>query len=135
MVVCPTQLKNIINEESFEELVSNYETLGFQWSDQCILNYVVKGKYQKLDSSLNSIPEEFDIYKTKILHFAGESKPWNSSLYRESLENAVSYRFSARDHAFWTYFTYEALLFEFLKKYNIKQHFLQKTSPLNKQIN
>ncbi len=58
----------------------NYENLGFQFSDQCILNYVAFNSFAHLPSEYNSFPilttlEE--VPEARISHFAGPIKPWN----------------------------------------------------------
>lgn len=57
-------------------IMPNYIDYGFEWADQCILNYYFRGEYGPIDSRYNSIPEEFNNNHTRILHFAGSQKPW-----------------------------------------------------------
>lgn len=67
--------KNRITAQ-ISEIMKNYTTLGFEWADQCVLNYCFHGKYDQINSSYNSIPSEFNIAHTRIIHFAGTHKPW-----------------------------------------------------------
>lgn len=66
-----------------KKTVERYEELGFQWADQCVLNYVFQGAYNYLASWYNSEPKEFTYNQTRILHFAGDQKPWHHTLSKE----------------------------------------------------
>ena len=57
-------------------IMPNYTDYGFEWADQCVLNYYFRGEYGQINSRYNSIPEEFNNKYTRILHFAGSHKPW-----------------------------------------------------------
>jgi lipopolysaccharide biosynthesis glycosyltransferase len=57
-------------------ILENYEDYGFEWADQCVLNYYFEGNYGSIDLKYNSIPEEYQSNETRILHFAGSHKPW-----------------------------------------------------------
>lgn len=71
------------NENIVRDLVINYRTLGFQWADQDILNYLVGkseiltmyplGATYNLDGSSPLINLMED---SKIWHFLGTQKPW-----------------------------------------------------------
>jgi lipopolysaccharide biosynthesis glycosyltransferase len=58
----------------------NYANLGFQYSDQCILNYISFQSFAHLPTEYNSFPisatNERNL-EAKISHFAGPIKPWN----------------------------------------------------------
>jgi lipopolysaccharide biosynthesis glycosyltransferase len=68
--------------DDFEDRVRaacrDYEELGFQWVDQCVLNYVMKGRVGlikpifNVQLSLNSKKPSH----ARILHFVGAQKPW-----------------------------------------------------------
>jgi len=60
-------------------LLSNYDRLGFQFSDQCIINYSCVNHYKNLPSKYNALAPNQVRYRTddpRILHFAGGFKPW-----------------------------------------------------------
>jgi len=57
-------------------IMPKYTDYGFEWADQCVLNYYFCGEYGQIDSRYNSIPGEFNKNHTRILHFAGSNKPW-----------------------------------------------------------
>ena len=60
-------------------LLSNYDRLGFQFSDQCIVNYACINHYKTLPSKYNALAPNQVRYRTedpRILHFAGGFKPW-----------------------------------------------------------
>lgn len=63
---------------AWPELLSRYEELGFEWSDQCVLNYLFAGDYLDLAAPDNCGPEERlpDDQAPRIVHFAGAGKPW-----------------------------------------------------------
>jgi len=66
----------------------NYINLGFQYSDQCVINYVIKDSFYLLSSEFNVLAfhSSKDLRKrAKILHFAGPIKPWNYRKYSLSV--------------------------------------------------
>jgi lipopolysaccharide biosynthesis glycosyltransferase len=60
-----------------ENAIRDYTKLLFEFADQCVLNYVLKGKYLEINRDFNAIPEELRVRRTKLLHFAGSIKPWS----------------------------------------------------------
>jgi lipopolysaccharide biosynthesis glycosyltransferase len=69
--------------ELWPKLASNYDSMDFDFHDQCILNYMAA-----VDKKI--LPDEYDyivskenlrpIEPVRIAHFAGFFKPWNSPL-------------------------------------------------------
>ena len=59
-----------------QEAMLGYNKLGFEWADQCVLNWIFKGDYFEIKQKYNTVPAEFKRKRTKILHFAGSVKPW-----------------------------------------------------------
>ena len=60
-------------------LLNDYNKFGFQFSDQCIINYACIDDYKTLPSIYNSLaPNQVRnrIANPRILHFAGGFKPW-----------------------------------------------------------
>lgn len=63
-------------------LASHYEEFGFQFSDQCILNYLVRDRFFLIPPSYNRIllaHPRLVSENDRILHFAGPDKPWHYS--------------------------------------------------------
>ena len=104
--------------DNIDDVYRKYEELRFQWSDQCVLNYLIEGRYGKLDKAFNSTPDEYNSELTRIIHYAGQEKPWLSKQYKESLNesqnNGSGYIFSAKDAAFHKYFLAEQNFVKFL---------------------
>ncbi len=67
--------ENLIATE-LSSIIPNYSNLGFEWADQCLLNYYFRGDYGRIDLEYNSIPAEYIESRTRIIHFAGTHKPW-----------------------------------------------------------
>lgn len=64
-------------------IMPNYTQYGFEWADQCVLNYYFAGEYGQIDPIYNSIPKEFRENHTRIIHFAGMHKPWKYKIDTE----------------------------------------------------
>jgi len=80
LLVNPTLWRAINKENPWKELYDHYNEMGFQFADQCIINYLCSNSFQHLDKSYNvfaSIRKKYDSSGgRKILHFAGAEKPW-----------------------------------------------------------
>lgn len=77
LVFDPPSLENGF-EKRVEEACKAYERLGFQWVDQCVLNYVMGGRVQFIDPKFN-VYLHTNMKKplgARILHFVGSEKPW-----------------------------------------------------------
>lgn len=63
--------------------INNYEMLGFQWKDQCVLNYLLTDDKAELESSYNYyVVYPDDSYSGYILHFLGGiKKPWTLPIF------------------------------------------------------
>ena len=61
-------------------LYENYQKYGFQFADQCILNYTCDKSFAHLDKHYNVFASSRNRFhpkrSTKILHYAGGEKPW-----------------------------------------------------------
>ena len=58
----------------------DYDFLGFQVLDQCVLNFLFKDSYALLPSKFNflaSVPQKVPFSDVSVIHFAGTSKPWH----------------------------------------------------------
>jgi lipopolysaccharide biosynthesis glycosyltransferase len=71
-----------------EKAILDYNQLSFEFADQCVLNYILKGEYLEINKDFNTIPEEFRIRRTKLLHFAGSIKPWTFKI--DTLSRSIS---------------------------------------------
>ena len=118
-IINPKKFKLQFSADYIEDIYNKYEELNFQWSDQCVLNYLMEGIYDKLDKTFNSTPDEYISSQTRIIHFIGQEKPWTSKQYKESLissqNNSSGYIFSAKDEAFNKYFLVEEEFVDFLE--------------------
>ena len=77
------------------DLTLKYSELGFQYSDQCILNYSIQKSYKKLSQDFNTLPSQFRFTSTRIIHFAGPNKPWKMNYLKHfivSLRHVLSAR-------------------------------------------
>jgi len=74
----PVQWKNSGFAIEWKKLVEDYELYGFEYLDQCVLNYLYSGNYRDLPRMFNFIPGVKDQFldENRILHFAGPAKPW-----------------------------------------------------------
>jgi len=81
--------KNLGLDMKWREAVLQYEHLGFEYHDQCVLNYICVENFEPLDPKFNVI-QILKIFPkpatTCIAHFAGIIKPW----YYFSREHLVS---------------------------------------------
>jgi|688.fasta_scaffold63753_5 lipopolysaccharide biosynthesis glycosyltransferase len=75
------------------------EELGFEFADQCALNYVSGGKQLVLPERYNSLGQSVDSSEILIHHFAGPFKPWLRQHRHKSMKDkhgsaAVKWRFA-----------------------------------------
>ena len=72
-----------LSAELIQKTINNYEMLGFQWKDQCVLNYLFTTNKTELDSSYNHyVAYPQDNSSGSILHFlGGVKKPWTLPLF------------------------------------------------------
>lgn len=110
----------ISNELSL--IIPNYANLGFEWADQCLLNYYFRGDYGQIDMKYNSIPAEYKKDLTRIIHFAGTHKPWTNYMNSAGEFVKIEGHFENSDlqpedeQAWAVYRNIEKELFEFLSK-------------------
>jgi lipopolysaccharide biosynthesis glycosyltransferase len=71
--------------ENLVVIMSRSLELGFEWADQCVLNYYFQGEYGAIESVYNSLPSEYDFNLTRIIHFAGSHKPWTMRVTEECI--------------------------------------------------
>jgi lipopolysaccharide biosynthesis glycosyltransferase len=80
LLVNPNLWRDINKKNQWQELYDNYNEMGFQFADQCIINYLCSNSFKHLDKSYNVFASIGKKYipnrKRRILHFAGEEKPW-----------------------------------------------------------
>ena len=72
------------------QIMSKSINLGFEWADQCVLNYYFQGEYGAIESIYNSIPSEYDFNQTCIIHFAGSHKPWTLRITTECIFEKIT---------------------------------------------
>ncbi len=87
--------KQFAMPRKWRTLLTVYDNLGFQFLDQCILNYLTKGYYLVLPSKFNHVatgPLGESLEGVRILHYAGSFKPWHySRLDFKSMVSILSY--------------------------------------------
>jgi len=70
------------SQNVLHDVLSRYRELGFEWKDQCVLNYLLTGYKSELPEKFNhfvAYPE--DDHQGLILHFVGGvKKPWTLPL-------------------------------------------------------
>ena len=82
LIDCDTW-KNLNYPQKWPKLLEEYDTRGFEWQDQCILNFLCQRQ-------VNYLPWEYNTFsdtrkrdgrlKPYILHFTGTVKPWHYSV-------------------------------------------------------
>jgi lipopolysaccharide biosynthesis glycosyltransferase len=79
MLLNPLRIKMLEGWKDKDFLIENYERFGFQWSDQCVLNYILHGATLPLSAKWNYMRlEGTDSDEGPlIVHFAGTKKPWS----------------------------------------------------------
>jgi lipopolysaccharide biosynthesis glycosyltransferase len=112
-----------------EQTILDYTRLSFEFADQCVLNYVLKGEYFEINMEFNSIPEELHRRRTKLLHFAGSIKPWTVRINTSTKNISPVECIRLRDiqieqrRAFKIYRKLEKEVINFLTKNNLLQKF------------
>ena len=83
LVVIPQRLEIDYQEKVFSA-IEEYSKLGFQWHDQCVLNFVMEGRVGLISKDYNSqFPKDsLMMLKRPVLHFTGSQKPWNATKER-----------------------------------------------------
>jgi lipopolysaccharide biosynthesis glycosyltransferase len=80
LLVNPNAWRDINKKNQWQELYDHYNEKGFQFADQCIINYLCSNSFLHLDKSYNVLAslrkKNVTSGEMKILHFAGEEKPW-----------------------------------------------------------
>ncbi len=108
-----------------EKAILEYSKLSFEFADQCVLNYALKGEYLEINQEFNSIPEEFCRRHTKLLHFAGPIKPWSFMVDTVKKEIILIKRVRLLDipirqwHAFIVYRKLETQVIKFMNRKNL----------------
>ena len=81
-------------------LASNYKEFGFEWADQCILNFLLCDSYMQISTGFNrtTINESVNVDDQDfILHYTGWNKPWRVELNSsEEREKVIKYLESER---------------------------------------
>jgi lipopolysaccharide biosynthesis glycosyltransferase len=98
--------KDIQKRLPWTTLYENYQNYGFQFADQCILNYTCDKSFAHLDKHYNVFASSRNKFHskrgTKILHYAGGEKPWTyekndfsiffSSIGRKRIRHYLEYQ-------------------------------------------
>ncbi|MEI9906793.1 MAG: glycosyltransferase [Actinomycetota bacterium] len=69
----------VSHPESWRQLVEKADEYGFQYADQCILNYLYADTYKEFPIEFNTNADTKQFVATaRILHFDGPIKPWQT---------------------------------------------------------
>ncbi len=81
MLLNPVLIKSLEEWKEKDFLIKNYKRFGFQWSDQCVLNYILYGTTLPLSGKWNYMGLEGSSSEMEplIVHFAGSQKPWSTT--------------------------------------------------------
>ena len=81
MKIRPTVWQRSVNESHWQEVALKSKSLGFNYNDQDVLNFLASGKISIIDSRFNHIPgsDTPEHNQPVIMHFAGYPKPWKLS--------------------------------------------------------
>lgn len=81
MLVNPKLWRQINISKSWKDVYRDYEALGFQFADQCILNYLCSNSIHHMARKYNTFGFRRGNFLGKgdvrIIHFAGGEKPWH----------------------------------------------------------
>jgi lipopolysaccharide biosynthesis glycosyltransferase len=105
-------------EEALSKVISNYNGFGFDWHDQCVLNYLLTSNKAKLPEYFN----KFVAYPKKandgfILHFIGGiKKPWTIPL--NPIKRILVLNSKLFPGAYWDYYVKEIKFFVYILRGN-----------------
>jgi lipopolysaccharide biosynthesis glycosyltransferase len=108
------------NEEALSKVISNYNGFGFDWHDQCVLNYLLSGSKAELSPEFN----KFVAYPKKtndgsILHFIGGiKKPWTIPL--NPINRFLILNSKLFPGAYWDYYIKEIQFFAEILRRNAR---------------
>jgi lipopolysaccharide biosynthesis glycosyltransferase len=88
--------------EEWREVLNPAKQLGFQFHDQCVLNYLLKGRIAFLPDEFNYLIRNEDgriIQDPKIVHFSGWDKPWHYSNYHLWVRSPIKHRDLYREYS------------------------------------
>jgi lipopolysaccharide biosynthesis glycosyltransferase len=80
LLLNPDKWRNFNAPEKWRLAFENSSSLGFQFHDQCILNYVLSGYVELIPNEYNYLIRNDNgrlVNHPRIIHFAGGFKPWH----------------------------------------------------------
>ena len=77
MIINPETWRLHGHSETWPDAQKHSVELGFEWPDQCVLNYIVENDYWQLPSSFNKFWGKGLDRDPNVLHFIGALKPWH----------------------------------------------------------
>ena len=95
LLVDPISWRGVQATGNWIALVKSSESLGFQYHDQCIINYMLAGRVGYFPSEYNYLIRNMDgrlIRNPRIAHFSGWEKPWRQSIYELWFKSHESHR-------------------------------------------
>jgi hypothetical protein len=102
--------------ETWPVILKEYAERGFEWQDQCVLNFICHGQVNYLDWEYNCLPfreKHKKRSKRYILHFAGTVKPWLYSILDPRILNSI---ISPKD--IYKYLGYQSRLIKIVNREN-----------------
>ena len=76
--------QNLGFQQTWKILQSKYSYLGFQYQDQCVLNYLLFGNVLILGNEFNQLVKQgvrIQSNQPKVLHYSGGDKPWKHTFF------------------------------------------------------
>jgi lipopolysaccharide biosynthesis glycosyltransferase len=102
--------------ETWPVILKEYAERGFEWQDQCVLNFICHGQVNYLDWEYNYLPfreKHKKRSKRYILHFTGTVKPWLYSILDPRILNSI---ISPKD--IYKYLGYQSRLIKIVNREN-----------------
>lgn len=87
----------------WKQLLEEYESRGFQWVDQCVLNFLLFGFNLVLPAGFNFSPDSGDanIAEPHVIHYKGSNKPW---MVAPLERNRFMSRLAGRPHNWFAFY-------------------------------
>ncbi len=131
--------RKYLTEEDWKSVAEKGLSLGFQFQDQCVLNYVLWGKIRFISAEFNYLIRNEDgrkISNPKIAHFSGWEKPWHFSnfelWFRSPKEHRDLYREYSRLQVLTSFRALFTFRFEFFGFYSYVRGLKKKSKRKSK---
>jgi lipopolysaccharide biosynthesis glycosyltransferase len=91
-----------ISENDWKAVAEKGLTFGFQFQDQCVINYLLYGRVKHLSADFNYLIRHNEgrlIQSPKIAHFSGWDKPWHLSAFQLYFQSSKDHRDLYREYS------------------------------------